>query len=379
MKISILSIAFFLVFTIANAQQTLNRSLIHDNVVRDYIVYVPEIYDENTPTPLMFNFHGWTMQASAQMNSCDMRYVADTADFILVYPQGVVYQGFTHWNVGSWTAGSTADDVGFTSAMIDQLAEKYNIDLNRVYACGWSNGAYFSYELACQLSDRIAAIGSVSGVMSDKIYNACNPTHSTPVITIHGTADNSISYNGTFPINSLSVFQTINYWLGINQLDSNPVIVDLEDKDPNDGSLVELRSYESSNGCASVVHYRINGGGHTWPGSWGNKDIDASEVIWNFVSKYDLNGLVECDLVVSTETINDSDNLRIYPNPARNSILVNTVSGKFSNYSIYSIAGKLVQTGELNTFRQEIDVSGLKPNMYLFKVGSKTFKFIKVE
>ncbi|MEL6660141.1 MAG: PHB depolymerase family esterase, partial [Bacteroidota bacterium] len=128
----------------------------HDDVTREYIVYVPEIYNEDTPTPLMFNFHGWTMSASAQMNSCDMRYVADTAGFILVYPQGLVYQGATHWNVGSWTAGSTADDVGFTSAMIDQLSGEYNIDLNRVYACGWSNGAYFSYELACQLSDRIA-------------------------------------------------------------------------------------------------------------------------------------------------------------------------------------------------------------------------------
>ncbi|MEL6559419.1 MAG: T9SS type A sorting domain-containing protein, partial [Bacteroidota bacterium] len=229
------------------------------------------------------------------------------------------------------------------------------------------------------LSDRIAAIGSVSGLMSDEIYAACNPMHFTPVITIHGTADASVSYNGTFPVNSKPVPQTIDYWLDFNKLNVNPEIVNLEDIDPNDGSLVELRSYEGSHECASVVHYRINGGGHTWPGSWGNKDIDASGVIWDFVSKYDLNGLLECDFVLSAENTNDLNELGIYPNPARNSIFVNTVASKYTDYRIYSIAGELVQQGKLNSVRKEIDISGLSQNIYLLHIGSKTFKLVKVE
>jgi polyhydroxybutyrate depolymerase len=205
-KITSIIALLILSFNLTEAQQTLNESISHNGVWRQYIVYIPAIYDGTSPVPLMFNFHGFTMTANDQMTwGGDMRPVADTAGFILVYPQGTLFWGSTHWNVGSWTAGSTADDLGFTEAMIDALAGNYNIDLTRVYSCGYSNGGYFSFELACQLSGRIAAIGSVGGTMSTETFNACNPLHPTPIVTIHGTADGTVSYSGGNPLNSKSM------------------------------------------------------------------------------------------------------------------------------------------------------------------------------
>ena len=85
--------------------------------------------------------------------------------------------------------GSRADDVGFTEALIAALAAEYNIDLKRVYATGHSNGGYLSFQLACQLNNKIAAIASVSGSMTPETFDNCNPERPTPILQIHGTAE----------------------------------------------------------------------------------------------------------------------------------------------------------------------------------------------
>jgi polyhydroxybutyrate depolymerase len=242
---------------ITKAQQTLNETMLHDGLTREYIVYVPAIYDGSTPVPLLFNFHGYGMSANFQMTWCDMRAVADTAGFILVYPEGTLFWGYTHWNVGSWTLGSTADDIGFTEAMIDTLATNYNIDLNRVYSCGYSNGGYFSFELACQLSDQIAAIGSVGGTMSTETYTSCNPFHPTPVVTIHGTDDATVSYNGGDPENSESLSDVNTYWANYNNTIVSPVVSTLPNINSSDGSTVELSLYNNGDNCTSVEHYKV--------------------------------------------------------------------------------------------------------------------------
>jgi polyhydroxybutyrate depolymerase len=86
----------------------------------------------------------------------DFRTIADTAGFLLVHPLGTLDPtGTTYWNSG-W--GGTVDDIGFTGALIDSIAEAYSVNLDRVYSTGMSNGGFMSYTLACSLSDRIAAI-----------------------------------------------------------------------------------------------------------------------------------------------------------------------------------------------------------------------------
>ncbi len=167
--------------------QTLN----HNGTIREYIVYVPDSYDGDASVPLMLNFHGFGQRADQYLNFSDMRSLADTGKFILVYPQGTLLDGDPHWNAGlkSDDNKSDAEDFGFVGALINEISSNYKIDPARVYSCGFSNGAFFTYALACYHSDKIAAIGSVAGTMMEETYNNCNPSHPTAMINIHGTSD----------------------------------------------------------------------------------------------------------------------------------------------------------------------------------------------
>jgi polyhydroxybutyrate depolymerase len=379
-KITSIIALLILSFNLTEAQQTLNESILHNGVWRQYIVYIPAIYDGTSPVPLMFNFHGYTMTANDQMTwGGDMRPVADTAGFILVYPQGTLFWGSTHWNVGSWTAGSTADDLGFTETMIDTLADNYNIDLTRVYSCGYSNGGYFSFELACQLSGRIAAIGSVGGTMSTETFNACNPLHPTPIVTIHGTADGTVSYSGGNPSNSKSLTDVNTYWANYNNTNASATISNLPNINTSDGSTVEYHEYNNGDVCTSVEHYKVRGGGHDWPGAWGNMDINASAVIWDFVSQYDINGLIACGTTSINKNIDETDEIHIYPNPASDFVTIEMDLLEDQEYHIYSSIGVLIVSGVVDSINRTIDLSGLPSSIYFLTIGDYTVKLIKTE
>lgn len=363
-----------------NAQQTLNETMIHNSVTRDYIVYIPATYSENSAVPLMFNFHGYTMTANDQMTwGGDMRSVADTAGFILVYPQGTLLGGSTHWNVGSWTSFSTADDIGFTEAMIDSISANHNIDLSRVYSCGYSNGGYFSFELACQLSGQIAAIGSVGGTMSSETYAACNPSHPTPVVTIHGTSDAVVSYYGGNPFNSESLSNVNSYWSAYNNIFSVPVVTDIPDISSFDGSTVEKSVYNDGDNCVSMEHYKVIGGGHDWPGSWGNMDINASSLIWDFVSKYDIDGLIGCGFTSVNDENTLSNKTSIYPNPTNDFVTLKTEIIKSQEYEIYSITGELLLNGTIEINEKTIDLSVVPKGVLVLKIGKQTLKLVKTD
>ena len=377
-KYTILSLLLTLSFNIAYTQQTITQTMNHDGLNRSYIIYVPEIYDDSTPTPLLFNFHGFTGLASIHVNSTGMKSIADTAGFILVAPQGSLFFGSSHWNVGAWTVGTSADDLGFTDAMIDTLAAQYNIDLDRVYSCGFSNGGYFSYELACQLSDRIAAIGSVGGKMSSETFNACNPQHPTPVVSIHGTADNVVTYNTTQPSGSKTIPQTNAYWINFNNTDSDPILENVPNINTLDGSTVEYFSYKNGDNCVAVDHYKVNGGGHDWPGSWGNMDINSSTVIWNFVSQYDINGLINCAITSTEEAAEIKSDIILFPNPTSGLVTVDSQLKEETEVQIFAPTGKLLLSEYLAPGDRTIDVTQLPPNIYYLKIGLTTLKLVKI-
>ena len=138
--------------------------------------------------PLVIYLHGYGWTAEQDMNYTRLYEVADTTGYIVVYPSGAPY-----WNSGISDnpdlATSDVDDVGFINALIDTLSAQYSIDFERVYACGYSNGGFMSYKLACQLSNRIAAIASVGGVMPNSLMKNCNPLRTMPILEIHGTND----------------------------------------------------------------------------------------------------------------------------------------------------------------------------------------------
>ncbi len=276
------------------AQETTKASITHDGMRREYILYVPANYSGTEAVPLLLNFHGYTGNAAGQMGYADFRPIADTAGFIVVHPQGTQLDGRTHWNVGGWTLASKTDDVGFTAALIDSLSAAYKVDPKRIYATGMSNGGYMSFLLACQLSDKIAAIASVTGSMTPQTYKACDPHHPTPVMQIHGTADATVPYEGN-PIWTQSIDQVMQYWISYNHCKKSPVVTPLPDVDTTDGSTVEHIVYKSNKTGISTEHFKVTGGGHKWPlpeggGEGTNHDFDATLEIWKFFLRYDLEG-----------------------------------------------------------------------------------------
>ena len=246
------------------AQQTINASITHDGIQRDYILYISELYDGSSAVPLVLNFHGYGSNANEQMFYGDFRDIADTEGFLLVHPEGTTFIGNQFWNVGFPGISSTIDDVGFTEALIDELATLYAIDLDRVYATGMSNGGFMSFLLACQLSEKIAAVASVTGSMTQDTFNDCNAQLPTPVLQIHGTEDDVVLYNGNTL--SIPIADVISYWVDYNNCETTPTTSTLPDLDVSDGSTVEHSVYEDGDNGITTEHMKVIGGGHTWPG-----------------------------------------------------------------------------------------------------------------
>jgi len=355
------------------AQQTINASIIHDGIQRDYILYIPEVYDGSTTVPLVLNFHGYGSNAAQQMFYGDFRDIADTEGFLLVHPEGTTFIGDQFWNVGFPGLSSNIDDVGFTEALIDELATLYAIDLDRVYATGMSNGGFMSFLLACQLSEKIAAVASVTGSMTQDTFDDCNAQHPTPVLQIHGTDDGVVLYNG----NNLSIpiADVISYWVDFNNCETTPTTTTLPDVDVSDGSTIEHSVYEDGDNGITTEHMKVIGGGHTWPGSvintaGTNQDIDASMEIWLFFSRFDING------PLSTDDF-EKNQVTIYPNPTQSKINLSLKYAKEVHYKLFSPLGKQLMTGTITSSNEEIDISHLPSNIYFLKLGNQVHKVLK--
>lgn len=349
--------------------------MVHDGLNREYIVYVPASYTGDFAVPLVFNFHGYGGTASDHMNSGDMRPQADADGFILVYAQGAQDgYGFSHWNVeGPNSTG--VDDLGFVEAMIDTISQQFMINQDRVYSCGYSNGGFLTYDLACRVSDRIAAIGAVASTMITDSFNECEPSHPTAVVTIHGTSDFVVSYDG-FPPFTLSLDEVHEYWTDFNNIEAGSTMTDIPNTATNDGSTVELYSWADADGCVSIEHYKVIGGGHDWPGAWGNMDINSSQIIWDFVSQYDINGLIDCE-ANAIETDVESDRFRVFPNPTSEVISLQNLPVTNDTYQIYNTVGTLVQEGRITNTNQTISFKAVSPGIYLLTTAGITARIIK--
>ena len=277
----------------AKEETTLKKEVINfDKKIREYYVSLPE--DTSKPFPVIINFHGFLSHAMDQQGFSQMDNYAHQNGIGVIYPEGVKRS----WNVGKAILNDE-NDIGFVNALIDSVSLKYNIDSNRIYACGFSNGGTFSYELICGLSNKIAAFGSVGGNFSINEKRLCNIEREIPLIHIHGTRDRLQKYNhsdGDF----LSTIESVNYWAKYNQLDIK-VVEDIEDINKKDGTTVEKHTYSKNNSNTQVIHFKVVKGGHLWLGSpiadWltlrlffgrNNHEINSSKEIVDFFLKYKL-------------------------------------------------------------------------------------------
>ncbi len=377
MNKGILLVLGLIFFNSVFAQQFLDKTLTHDGETREYKIYIPANYDGVTPFPLMFNFHGGGGNIDEQIYIADMRTIADSAGFLLVYPQALPdpNDGGTHL----WThkPPTTVDDIFFVEAMINEIAGEYTIDQDRVYACGYSNGGEFTFELACRLSDHIAAIGVVARSMYIETYNNCSPTHPTAVMTIHGTEDfyEGIVWGGETYYVSLD--DANDYWVNFNNITSEATSILLPDISSTDGSTVEQYTWEEGDGCVGVQHLKVIDGGHDWPGSFGNMDINASLEIWKFVSKYNKNGLINCSTTTSSNSINNMPTVSMSPNPVTDFFVVKNIEYEKSDYVLCDSKGEIIKTIMPVSKEEKVEMGGLPNGVYFIKINKKTYKILK--
>jgi len=368
---SILVFAAFL--NVGYSQEYISETIQYDNLTRKYSIYIPASYDGTIGVPLLFNFHGGNDIIENWQFLADMRSIADTANFILVYPQA--RQDPSDGNSLNWlpkTEG-TFDDVPFISALIDSIADDYQIDQNKIYACGYSLGGEFSYELACRLNDRISAIGAVARTMQADPNSYCAPVHPTGVLTILGTDDPVSPYNGIIfggVEYYISAAETHSYWASHNNCNPTPTTTTVS-------TSVQRNTWATESGCAYVEELKVIGGGHDWPGSFGNNTIDANEEIWQFVSRYDIHGLIDCATSANNENNNQSQDYKVFPNPFYQAFTIELNPKQELTYKIYTMTGELVLSGQTNTQINTINLSSLAPNIYFLSIGNQRIRIVK--
>lgn len=306
-------------------------SLIHDGIKRIYKVHVPVDYNRNNPVAILIAFHGGGGNALGSIGFFKLDGKADKENFIVVYPEGsgkkVSGKMFASWNAGECcpqASEKNIDDVGFVSQMMDKLFTDFSIDAKKVYAVGFSNGALMCYRLACELSEKIAAI-AVGGAQD--AFKNCNPKTPVAVLHFHGTSDKCAIYEGgvcggcfadylnkiSLPVsrnNSLwncrSVPEYIKEWSILNGCtDQGEVVYEKES--------AKCFSYNQCRHKVEVVLCTLEGSGHTWPGgSYGNKiceqnknsflcsewintvgevnkDLSANDMLWEFFKRHPRN------------------------------------------------------------------------------------------
>ncbi len=258
---------------------------------RLYYVHLPPQYTPRQRWPLVLMFHGFKETAEDARTITRFDALADAEGFIVVYPQGFLHQ----WHYEPTLRSQYVDDVAFMVALLERLAEEVSFDPQRVYAAGFSQGGFFAQRLACDLSDRIAALGVVGSTMSPGQQATCQPTRPVPVMFIHGDADPVIPYVSPNEAIVLGVAETVQHWLAFNRCDPTPTETGLLDPAPQDGTRVRYERYTSCADGAEVALYTVEGGGHTWPGGpppedreggTVSQDIDASAVLWAFFARH---------------------------------------------------------------------------------------------
>jgi len=295
MLILIAVVGFYALWS-SYAPNRTNGTIVSSGQERKYLLYVPRSYDGAKPTPLVISMHAAALWPTTQMEVSQWNKAADEHGFIVVYPSGTDLSGGTNvlpfrvWLLKPEAVLSA--NVRFISELIDALEAAYNIDPTRIYANGFSNGGAMTFALSCRLSDRIAAVGTVSAAQ-DQPFSWCADAPPVPLINFHGTAD-LVPYNGgkvwVSPRPFPSVLTWTADWARRNRCGPNPI----ESVVAADVTRLE---YTDCTDHAAVVLYTLRGGGHSWPGGkplpeWmvgpTNRSIDATSQMWMFFHEHQL-------------------------------------------------------------------------------------------
>lgn len=265
-----------------------------DGREREYLVHAPDGDPPAAGWPVLFVFHGAFMTGASMQKYVKIDGLADDEGFVVVYPNGI----HRVWNDGR--VDSEVDDIAFTDALLDRIDRDFEIDADRVYATGISNGAFMSHRVACDLSDRFVGAAPVAGTLSEELRDTCEPQRPMPMLLVMGTEDDLVPYEGgelggglSGELGTmLSAVDSAAWWAEQSGCGAARR-QDLEKVE--DGTSIELRAWAACDGDVQVQLYTVDGGGHTWPGAkksalFGttSREIDANEVLWAFFSGFSL-------------------------------------------------------------------------------------------
>lgn len=275
-----------------------NDSMVIDGRLRTYTVNLPPNYYDSSNFSLVIAMHGGGGSAAQFEKSSLLTDKANTAHFIVVYPEGVVSTGALA--ARTWNAGSCCDfavlnkinDVGFISQLIDKLLATYKINPKKVYAAGHSNGGMMAYRLACELPGKIAAITANSTTMV--VTQPCNPARPVPVLHMHSVLDTNVPYmggkgtglsNAYFP----PVDSVLNVWSLIDMCAHPSQVI-------TNTSSYTFKKWSACSNTVTIQFYLTQDGGHAWPGGLPGSAsgdtpstaINANDLLWAFFQQYQL-------------------------------------------------------------------------------------------
>lgn len=271
------------------------RETLHiDGRVRTYAVHVPSKYDGTKASPLVLALHGRLGTGLGEERLAHLDKVSDEHGFLVVNPDGL-NRSWADGRGGTPSDHKGVDDVKFLSALIDQIEHEYKVDAERVYATGMSNGGFMSGRLACELSERIAAVGIVGASLSESVAKSCQPQKPVSILIMQGTEDPLVPLAGGGGGTILSHDDAVRKFVEVDQCRMEPKKEHIPDK-TGDGTSIDVIVYQPCADGSEVRGYIVNEGGHTWPGGRQylpaaiigktTHNLNGSEVIWDFLSRH---------------------------------------------------------------------------------------------
>ncbi|MCE3007854.1 MAG: prolyl oligopeptidase family serine peptidase [Bacteroidetes bacterium] len=378
-------------------------------------MYEPDSYDGTVAYPLVISLHGGSGNMVNAQGFSRLNPWANTKGYLVAWPQGYATvvsplgNGYT-WADGRNTNADQAgiDDVGFLLNLVDSLKEQYNIDTNRVYLCGFSNGGFMVQRMACQAPERFAAMASLGAAQGVDNFALCQPSKPVPMAFLNGTADPEMPYEGGAMRNELTqdaapTEEVVQFWVEHNQCQTKLDTVFVPESAVVDNSSVKIIAYT---GCACNAHvklYKIIGGGHTWPGvfvgqqnllGFTNRDINGSEELLDYFSQFSRCSLPPppaencsepctscgceackcegnacvCDTGTTVARTAPGHVLpvRLYPNPAHTELKLQLSTPGTVHYRLVNAFGQTVQQGQVAD--QQIPLAGLASGLYVVRL-----------
>ncbi len=276
---------------------------------RTYTTYIPANYDPTEPAPVVIGLHGRFGTGAGHASLTDTNRLADEKGFIAVYPDGLSRDGSndTGWNYfkgAGFFRDEGVDDTAFITTLMDDLALDLNIDRERIYVNGLSNGGFMVHRLACEAPEVFAGYADIAGSGFQGLETVCDYEQRKPVrmLIIHGTQDNNVLWDGRLEnirgqqfYSVLPIPQMLGFWAEYNQCAADADTRDIPPQGRSPGTQVRILTVKDCQEESAVVLYAIVGGGHNWPGVPGripepvagrvNLDIHATDVMWAFFTE----------------------------------------------------------------------------------------------